>query len=131
MNGDLMELAQVMLQAGVIGYFMPIVVAAVVRTRWASWAKALTALAISLLVGTFTAWASGDLVGLAWPAAVATAMAATQHAYRKWWHPTGVAPLIEALTNRTKVIDGEVASSETVPIEPSVNAEIGSSGGSG
>ena len=104
--------------AGLGALLMPPLVAAIVRVRWPSPVKALVALASSAGVGAITAWAAGDLTGLALPAVIGVVMASSQIAYRRWWHRTGIAQWIEThiFPGRT-TIDGEVTAAETIPID--------------
>jgi len=108
--------------SAVIGTVMPLLVALVVRSHWAGWLKAAVAVAASLLAGTLGAWAAGQLAGLPWALAVIAALAASQAAYRSWWHATGIAQCLEQISS-PKVIDGEVVASSTEPAAAAVDSQ--------
>ncbi len=67
--------------SALIGLGLPYVVALVNRAHWPTWGKSLTAIGLSAVVGSLTAWASGDLSGLSIPAAIVACYAASQVAY--------------------------------------------------
>lgn len=107
-----MDLLTTLGDSAVIGTLMPLLVALVVRSHWASWLKAAVAVVASLGAGTAGAWAAGQMTGLPWALAVIAALASSQAAYRTWWHATGIAQWVEQITS-PKVIDGEVVASST------------------
>lgn len=77
------------LLALVVGYLMPPAVAYVTAAGWPSWAKLAVAFAISAVLGTVTALATGELAAAGaggWLNVVLVVFAASQLAYRTWWH---------------------------------------------
>lgn len=70
-----------------IGILVPPVVDKVQRAEWPAWVKLLVALGTSIVIGTATAAATGELASTGdWWGVVTAVFVASQVAYRTWWH---------------------------------------------
>lgn len=102
--------------AAAVGFILPVLVAIINREPWASWIKAVIALATSVLGGTITALLAGQFTGSSWLQAVGVAFAASQVFYMAWWKKSGITDWIEQrVLGAKKVIDGAAA-----PVEDGV-----------
>lgn len=109
------------LWAALVGIGMPPVVAVVVSARWKPWLRAVAAAFMCVAAGVITTWLAGDLAGLTPVRSVLVCMAATFGAYRKWWHPSGIARWIEqATTPRRRGRRRSPRRAPTRPVDPAV-----------
>ncbi|MBI4492694.1 MAG: hypothetical protein HY690_07895 [Chloroflexi bacterium] len=81
---------------------LPLLIAALVQSRWPPWAKAVAALLACVVVALVAAYLAGqlsrnDLVG-----SVLTVLVAAISSYKGLWQPTGIAPAIERATNLSR-----------------------------
>ena len=86
--------------AAVAGWFVPLLISAIVQTGWDSRAKSLAAFAVCVGVAAVTAWLAGQLTleDLVTSGLIVVVTAKTS--YEALWKPTGVAPAIERATSR-------------------------------
>jgi len=84
--------------SAVVAFFVPIVVAVLTQTKWASWLKACVFMAVSLVAATGTAYFEGSLTGKRWFESALIIVPAAAAFYYGWWKPT-VAPKIASLTD--------------------------------
>jgi hypothetical protein len=81
-----------------VGFFLPMAAAAVIRQTWGSQAKGAAVFALSLVAAGGTAYFSGELDrGDIVSAALIILVMATV-TYNNFWKPTGIAPAIEERT---------------------------------
>lgn len=85
--------------SGIVGFVAPAVVAVIVRSAWPSWARALVTLAVCVAGGGITAALTGNLEGASPARAVLVVLFTALAFYRLWWHPSTIAPKIEAATS--------------------------------
>lgn len=77
---------------------VPNLVSIIVRSHWPAWLKGVIAVATSIIAGTITAWANGQLTGLNWVQDVFAVAVAAIGAYKMFWQPTGIGPALELAT---------------------------------
>lgn len=82
-----------------VGLALPALIAVVNRSHWPSWVRALVAVATSVVAGGGTAYLTGQLTAVTWVHAALVVAVAAVGSYRLWWHPSGIAPAIEAHIN--------------------------------
>lgn len=85
--------------AAIVGFLMPPVVAALVQSAWASWARALFAFGVCTVGGGVTAALTGQMEGVSPARAVLVTLFSALTFYRVFWHPSKIAPMIEKKTN--------------------------------
>lgn len=91
-----------LIASSAIGWIMPVLVAVVVRSKWAGWVKGIVAAGTSLILGAVAVASTGDLANVTdWLAAFLAVLTASQVAYQMWWKPTGIAAAIERNTQPT------------------------------
>lgn len=92
---------------GVIGFFTPLIVNLVTRASWPNWKKVGTALAVSAVIGTLTAFASGQYQGIDIPAAILLTFSVACTTYQSIWKSLGVTPVFGDATDaeRAKIQD--------------------------
>lgn len=88
---------------------VPNIVSIVVRSHWAGWLKAIVVILTSLVVGTVTVWANGQIANAPvtlndWVEDVFAVGAAAIAAYKAFWAPTGIGPALEAHTQPTRQV---------------------------
>lgn len=82
-----------------VGFILPNLVSVINRPYWQPWQKGISVIATSLVAGTVTAWATGNLTGLGWSETVAVVIASAITSYKLLWQPTGIGPKIELATS--------------------------------
>lgn len=87
------------LWAAAVGAFLPLLIAALIRGRWSSEAKQLSAFGLCVLAAAGTAWFTGEFNAGGVARAVLVVAVAAHSLYAQWWKPTGIAPAIERLTD--------------------------------
>lgn len=80
--------------SGIVGFFLPILIATILRWRWSQQAKAVAAFVVCLIAATGTAYFSGNFEGADVVTAALVVVTITQATYVGVWKPTGVAPAI-------------------------------------
>lgn len=94
----LVNLIRLVVAAGVVSLFMPVLVSIVVQSQWRREIKELAVVASCLVVGAMGMIATGnDLSNLIVVLPVMVVM--TREAYRRYWKDTGLAQWIEQLTD--------------------------------
>ena len=88
----------------VLGVLLPPVIAVVQRPGWSNGARSVVTVLICTVVGTMTAWLSGDLslpghsvqeiLG-----AIAVVIVAAQTTHRNFWKTTGISGAVESATS--------------------------------
>lgn len=92
--------------SALLGMFMPGLVAVVVKAQWPSWAKEVTALGSSLLVGAITAWGAGQLhSGLSILEAGTILWVAGQAAYVTLWRNSAIGQALEKWAPVAQVVN--------------------------
>lgn len=86
----------------IVGFFLPLLVAAVVQTRWPPWAKAWGAFLACLVVALGTTYFAGQISQADVIGSVLTVFVVSISTYRGLWHPTGIAGAIERATDLTQ-----------------------------
>lgn len=84
--------------SGVIGAFLPVLIAVINQAHWPSHAKGLVTAALSTAAGLVTAWGWGDFRGASPIVAVTVVLLVASGSFQAFWKPTGLAPLIEAFS---------------------------------
>lgn len=85
--------------AAIVAFFVPIVTAVLVQTKWSPRIKAVVFFAVSLIAAGGTAYFQGDFTGKRFLDAALIVVAAGAAFYHGFWKPTAVAPTIEHKTN--------------------------------
>lgn len=85
--------------SGIVGFAVPPLVAVFVQSAWPSWARALFAFAVCLIGGGVTAALTGYLHGMSPARSALVVLFSALTFYRVFWHPSTIAPRIEAATN--------------------------------
>lgn len=85
------------------GVLLPVLVATVNRSHWPAWAKGVVVLVSSIGAGAATAALTGDLTGATWVQSALIVAGAAVTAYKLWWQPTGIGPMIERATQPGRV----------------------------
>lgn len=88
--------------SGVVGVFVPLLVALVNQAHWASWVKGVVTAGMSTIAGLATDWQQGAFHGLNWIATSVLVLLVASGAYQAFWKPSRIAPLIEAATTFAK-----------------------------
>lgn len=92
------------LVALVVGSLLPMLVAVVVRSSWPAWVKGAVAVGSSLVAGTVTALATGELgTAKGWVQSIVIVFGASMVTYKAFWQPTGIGPAIERATQPAEV----------------------------
>lgn len=84
--------------AFLVGAFLPLAAAAVIRQRWRSQVKGGAVFALSAIAATGTSYFAGDLQGGDFVSAALIILVTASIMYRTFWQPTGIAPAIEQRT---------------------------------
>ena len=85
--------------SGLVGFFLPILVAWLNRTNWENWKKALIALASAVLGGTVTALLNHNFNGANWLTALGVVFTSSQAFYHLWWKNSAITDYIEQKWN--------------------------------
>lgn len=90
--------ANIVMWSGLVGFFMPVVIAIIVQTGWSDRVKSSVAFAACLVAGAGTAYFSGHFAGrdIVTCALITFTLAAAS--YAAFWKPTGIAPAIRDAT---------------------------------
>lgn len=78
---------------------MPPLIALLNQRTWPATVKGLVALVACLAAATLSGALSGKLSFGDWKTTALTVSASAFAAYRVWWQPSGIAPIIEAATS--------------------------------
>lgn len=81
--------------SGIVGFTLPILVAAINRTHWASWLKGVVAFVSSVVAGLLVSWLGADLSGKTFVEAFGVVFGAALIFYQTFWRPTGIGDWIE------------------------------------
>ena len=81
--------------SGIIGVFLPLVIAAVNRPGWSSGAKALVTIVACLLAAAGTAWFTGQIDAADVARSFLIVFTLAIGTYQFYWRPSGVAPTVE------------------------------------
>ncbi len=105
--------------SGVVGAFLPVLVAVVSQAHWPAHAKGLVTAGLSTAAGLVTAWGVGDFRDASPLVAAVVVLLVASGSFQAFWRPTNLAPLIEAFTtwSRGKLPDRPIP---TPPAPPSV-----------
>jgi VIT1/CCC1 family predicted Fe2+/Mn2+ transporter len=98
MDLDFSHLTDLDIWSGLVGFVLPLLIAIVLREHWKPRTKALVTIASCMVGGSVTAWLTGYLHGVTLVRAILIVLAAAVGFYRVLWHPSGIAPDIEAAT---------------------------------
>lgn len=85
--------------AGLVGFFLPLIVSVVVQQRWSDMQKATATFCCCIVAAAGTAWFNGmlDVSDIARCFLIVFTLAIAT--YYGFWKPTGVAPRIESATS--------------------------------
>jgi len=90
---------QLVLLSGVVGFFVPALLAVINRYNWSSQAKAICTFVVSVVVAFLTTWIGGDIDSKTQVVtAILTVFSAAIMFYHRWWKPSEIAPEIEKAT---------------------------------
>lgn len=90
-----LDLDQTALLGLALGYIVPLVVAAVVRSHWRAELKSLTALMVSVLAAVATLAARDQLDATNGARLSLAVLALSAYFYRLWWQRSGVTDALE------------------------------------
>lgn len=87
---------------------VPNIVSVIVRSHWAGWVKGVIVIATSLVIGSITVWANGQITHgpitfNEWLTDFFLVGGAAVAAYRLFWQSTGIGPKLEAATSPKQV----------------------------
>ena len=85
--------------SGIVGFAMPPLVAVFVQSAWPAWARAVFAFVVCVAGGGVTAALTGYLHGMSPARSALVVLFSALTFYRLFWHPSTIAPRIEAATN--------------------------------
>lgn len=89
--------------AGLIGAFLPLIIALIVQSNWKTSAQAVAAFLICLGVAVLTSFLSQEVrlsdPDWSWVIWFGAMYGSAMTTYARFWKPTKVAPRIEAATN--------------------------------
>jgi ABC-type uncharacterized transport system permease subunit len=83
----------------VVGFFMPLVIAAVQRSTWQPPLRALVALIMCIIASLGTVWFAGEFNTDDVISSILLVLVTSISTYKGLWKPTAVAPKIEAATS--------------------------------
>lgn len=83
----------------VVGFFMPLIIAAVQRSSWSNPVRALVALVMCIIAAFGTVWLAGDFNTDDVVSSILLVLVTSIATYKGLWKPTEVAPKIEAATS--------------------------------
>lgn len=81
------------------GLFLPLAIAVINQPRWAKPLKALVAFVICVIAATVICWLDHKLDLTSWSVSVLVVLGMALGFYRVLWHPSTVAPQVEAATS--------------------------------
>lgn len=81
-----------------VGTFLPIAAAAVIRQRWNSQTKGAAVFALSVAAAAGTSYFAGDIQRGDIVSAALIILVLASVTYKTFWQPTGIAPAIEERT---------------------------------
>lgn len=82
----------------VIGFFMPIIVAAIQQPKWSSGARAVITFLVCVIAGGVTVYFKGGFTGQRIGTSALLILVAAIATYKGLWQPTGIAPAVEKAT---------------------------------
>lgn len=85
--------------SAIVAFFVPVVTAILVQSKWSSRIKAVVFFGVSLVAAGGTAYFQGDLTGKRFLDSALIVVAAAAAYYHGFWKPTGGAPTVEVRTN--------------------------------
>lgn len=85
--------------AVIVGFISPLLIAAVQQPKWTTRSRAIVTFVWAVVVGSVTAFLSGDLNGRTLISTVLLILVVSVATYRGLWQPTGAAPAIERATS--------------------------------
>lgn len=85
--------------SAIVAFFVPLVTAFLVQSKWSSRVKAVVFFAVSLVAAGGTAYFQGELTGKRFLDSALVIVAAAAAYYHGFWKPTAIAPTIEEQTN--------------------------------
>lgn len=85
--------------SGLVGTFLPMVIALVLQKSWATPVKAVVALLACAVAATITTGAAGQLNGQNWTESLAVIFTAAMVSFNGFWRPTGIADSLESATS--------------------------------
>ena len=83
----------------ITGFFLPLIVAALIRTKWPSWARATFAFLACMGAAAGTVALTGQLTTANWVAGSLTVLVAAITSFKGIWQQIGVVQKIEGITN--------------------------------
>lgn len=84
--------------SGVVGFFLPHLVAIINQTHWNSGLKAVLAAAACLVAAFVVCWAKGAINFSDWSTSAMIVYTFATTAYKGLWKPTGIIDAVEAST---------------------------------
>ncbi len=82
----------------VLGVFLPLVIAVINRTAWASPLKSIAALAVCVIAAAVELIVKGQFSFAAWGTNLLTIFFLVVTTYQGFWKPTGIAEAVEKKT---------------------------------
>lgn len=90
------------LWSGVVGFFLPLVMAVIIQTGWQQQIQAVLAFLAVLVASAVTVFLQTDDWDWSnWLNSALVILVTTISAYKGFWKPTGIAPTIEEKTSPT------------------------------
>lgn len=93
-----MVLSNLTLWAGVVAFFIPLLLAFLNQSHWSKLIKGLTFFVASMIAAAGTAYFQGDLTGKRFIDAALIILAGGIVFYQGFWKSSTIAPLVERLT---------------------------------
>ena len=90
--------SQLVMWSALVGSFLPVVIAVILRQEWDDGIKSVVAFLCCLVAAGGTAFFAGNLDGVDIVTALLIIFTLAQTTYRGLWRPTGVAPAVESAT---------------------------------
>jgi hypothetical protein len=84
--------------AFVVGFFLPLAAAAVIRQRWSSPTKGVAVFGLSVIAAAGTSYYAGEIQRSDLTTAALIILVTATTLYKVYWQPTGIAPAIEERT---------------------------------
>lgn len=87
--------------SGLVGTFLPMVIAVILQKSWSTPFKAVASLLTCLAAATVTTAAQGKLDPKNWTESAAIVFTAAMVSFHSFWKPTGIADAVEKATSKT------------------------------
>lgn len=96
--------SNLVMYSGLIGFFLPVIMAVILQSWWSDRVKAIAAFAVSMIAGAGTAYFSGNFDGRDVVTCALITLTVGISTYYGFWKPTGLAPALQAATTIDKSV---------------------------